>query len=110
MTRGQASEIPPLDGAADISRATQLQQGAVPADNKNWAGFALVLFGVLATASAFIALWLDHSRLGLVATIAAAVGLLGGTVVLALEHRGRTTVATEPDEPIVWSSAGPPRY
>lgn len=110
MTTGQASEIPPLDGAADFSRSTRAQPGEALADSRNWAGYALVLFGVLATAVAFVALWLDQSSLGLVATVVAAVGFLGGAVLIALERRGRTIARTESDEPIVWRSAGPPRY
>ncbi|MFE3800075.1 hypothetical protein KHQ06_26145 [Nocardia tengchongensis] len=87
MTMGQASEIPPLDGAADISRSKESQQGEVLADSKNWAGFALVFFGVLATAIAFIALWMDQLSLGLIAVAVAAVGIAGGTVLIALERR-----------------------
>ncbi|MGW4249744.1 hypothetical protein [Nocardia sp. NPDC004722] len=88
MTTGPASEIPPLDDAADFSRATPPRQGHAAAASKNWAGFALVIFGVLATAVAFTALWLDRSSLGLAATVVAAVALLGGTSVLALERHG----------------------
>ncbi|WP_460723538.1 hypothetical protein [Nocardia heshunensis] len=110
MTTGQASEIPPLDGAADFSRSTPAQPGEVLADSKNWVGYGLLFFGVLATAVAFIALWLNQSSLGLVATVVAAVAVLGGTLLIALERHGRTIVRTDLDEPIVWPSAGPPRY
>ncbi|MFE3051873.1 hypothetical protein [Nocardia sp. NPDC059239] len=110
MTTEGASEFPPLDGAADLSRATQLQQGEVLADSRNWAGFALMFFGVLATAVAFLALWLHRPTLGLVGTTLAVVGLVSGAALIVLERRRRTTVTTDIDEPIVWRPAGPPRY
>ncbi|MVU77270.1 hypothetical protein GPX89_08430 [Nocardia sp. ET3-3] len=85
--------MPPLDDAADISRMARVRRAEVPVDNWYRAGFALVVFGVLAAVFAFLAIWVDEQGLGLIATMAAGIGLVGGTVVVAAERRRRAAGA-----------------
>ncbi|MFE3099463.1 hypothetical protein [Nocardia tengchongensis] len=110
MTTEEALEFPPLDGAADLSRATPAGRGEVPADRRKSVGFAWMYSGVLAAVIALLGLWLDQHTVGLVAAILVAVGGVVGVALIVLERRRRSTVTTDNDGPLVWRPAGPPRY
>lgn len=84
MTIEGASEIPPLDDAADFSRSTRETSRAgtiggwkLPA-GRDWVGITLLFFGVLAVAVVILAIVDGRAALGLVGALVAVVGLAGG--------------------------------
>ncbi|MFI1912949.1 hypothetical protein [Nocardia sp. NPDC020380] len=84
MTIEGASEIPPLDDAADFSRSTRVRSRALTTagwqlpGRRDWVAVTLLCFGVLAVAVVILAIVDGRWALGLVGALVAGVGLAGG--------------------------------
>lgn len=89
MTVEGPAEIPPLDDATDIARSDEVQPGETLADTRNWAGFAVLLFGGLAAIVAIAAVLAGASQLALVTGIFAVAGLVVGACLVVFVRRGR---------------------
>ncbi|WP_433659111.1 hypothetical protein ACQPW1_42950 [Nocardia sp. CA-128927] len=103
MTVDGPYEIPPLDDAADITRATEPQPGETLANTRNWAGFGLLFIGVIfAVAAAVVAMW-GFGAAATVVTIFAVVTLLAGAGLVAFEQvRGRRRNGAESQDAPAW--------
>ncbi|BCK52978.1 hypothetical protein [Nocardia wallacei] len=88
MTVEGPAEIPPLDDATDIARSAEVQPGETLADTRNWAGFVVLLFGVLAAIVAITALLAGASQLALVSAVFAAAGSVIGVGLIVMVRRG----------------------
>lgn len=113
MTTDPAREIPPLDNAADISRSTDVQLGDTLADARNWAGYMVLLLGILAVVTTAALVAADLPGPAIVAAIIAVVALFGGAALIFVENRRRRTEAAPADEdepsPDAWQGVIPPR-
>ncbi|MEV4234845.1 MULTISPECIES: hypothetical protein [unclassified Nocardia] len=106
MTAEGPWEIPPLDDAPDIARATEPQPGITLADARNWPGFILLIIGgLVAIAAAVIGVLGFPGTAFIFALVALAASLTG--IALVLVERRRPQPRT-PDQPAPWQSTVPP--
>ncbi|MBF6171569.1 hypothetical protein [Nocardia blacklockiae] len=89
MTVQEQPEIPPLDDATDIARSTEAQPGEMLADTRNWAGFVVLLFGVLAAVVAIVAGTAGQWDVATAAGVFAGIGLVVGILLIVFVDRRR---------------------
>ncbi|MFI6367056.1 hypothetical protein ACIBG0_30380 [Nocardia sp. NPDC050630] len=106
MTAEGPWEIPPLDDAPDIARATEPRPGITLADARNWPGFVLLIIGgLVAVAAAVIGAVGFPGAAFIFALVAMAASLTG--IALVLVERRRPQPRT-PDQPAPWQPTVPP--
>ncbi|WP_062986356.1 hypothetical protein [Nocardia anaemiae] len=106
MTAEGPWEIPPLDDAPDIARATEPQPGITLADARNWPGFVLLIIGgLVAIAAAVIGAVGFPGTAFIFALVAIAASLTGIAVVLVERRRPQPRT---PDQPAPWQPTVPP--
>ena len=108
MTAEGPWEIPPLDDAPDIARATETQPGITLADARNWPGFILLIIGGLVAIVAAVIGAVGFPGTAFIFALVALVASLTGITLVLFERRGRRPQPRASEEPAPWQPTVPP--
>ncbi|MEV4126104.1 hypothetical protein [Nocardia sp. NPDC049707] len=99
MTAEGPWEIPPLDDAPDIARATEPPPAIALADARNWPGFVLLIIGGLVAIVAAIIAAVDFPGTAFIFALIALAASLTGIALVLVERRGHPRHPRAPERP-----------